>query len=81
MTETQANTVAIAEVLVMIKHLTKDVDKVVQHLDIVPAVRVQSLEKRMNRLEEACNKRSWFAFSTMLTILGLFAYQHFFIGR
>ncbi len=78
MTETRANTVAIAEIVVVVKQLTKDVDKMVTHLDILPVVRVQSLEARMKKLEDACNKRSWFAFSTMLTILGIFTYQFFF---
>ena len=78
MTETQANTVAIAEVVVVVKQLTKDVDKMVTHLDIVPVVRVQSLEARMKSLEAACSKRSWFAFSTMVTILGILIYRFFF---
>ena len=78
MNDTQANTVAIAEVVVVVKQLTKDVDKMVTHLDIVPVVRVLSLEARMKNLEVACNKRSWWAFTTIVAILGLFAYKHFF---
>ena len=75
---TQENTIAIGQVLGMVEHLTKDVERIVHVIELVPVVRVVSLEKRMEKLEGACNKRSWFAFSTMMTILGLFAYQHFF---
>ena len=78
MNETQANTVAIAELTQIAKQTSKDVDKLIQHWTDVPEVRVESLEERMGNLEIACNKRSWFAFSTMLTLLGLFAYQFFF---
>ena len=77
---TQENTIAIGKVLGMVEHLTKDVDKIIHVIELVPVVRVVSIEKRMAKLESACNKRSWFAFSTMLTILGIFAYKHFFGG-
>ena len=77
MSETQQNTIAIAEVAILLKQLTKDVDKVVLHLEEVPVVRVISLEKRISIIEQACNKRSWLAFTTMMTILGLFMYKHF----
>ncbi len=78
MTETQSNTVAIAELTQIAKQTSKDVDKLIQHWTDVPEVRVISLEKRMKDVEEACNKRSWWAFTTIVTILGFFAYQHFF---
>ena len=77
MSETQQNTIAIAEVAILLKQLTKDVDKVVLHLEEVPVVRVISLEKRISIIERACAKRSWLAFTTMMTILGLFMYKHF----
>ena len=77
MSETQQNTIAIAEIAILLKQLTKDVDKVVLHLEEVPVVRVIALEKRMSLLEQACTKRSWLAFTTMMSILGLFMYKHF----
>jgi len=74
---TQENTVAISKVTVAIEQLTKDVDKIVHVIELVPVVRVQALEKRMKDVETACNRRSWFAFTTMVTILGIFVYKHF----
>ncbi len=74
---TQQNTIAISNVTVAIEQLTKDVTKIVHVIELVPVVRVVSLEKRMKDVEDACNKRSWFAFSTMVTIVGVFAYKHF----
>ncbi len=77
MNETQANTVAIAELTLIAKQTSKDVDKLINHWQEVPEVRIISLEKRMKDLEVACGKRSWIAFTTMSTILGVFLYKHF----
>ena len=78
MNETQANTIAIKELIVMQKQTSKDMDKLITHLDKIPIVRVVSLEKRMESLEKDCNRRSWWAFTTIVTVLGVFIYKHFF---
>ncbi len=80
MSEIQANTIAIKELIIMQKQTSKDMDKLIAYLDKLPIVRVVSLENRVTSLEIIQQKRSWWAFTTIVTILGFFLYQHFFRG-
>lgn len=77
---TQENTLAIRELTVIATQTSQDVDRLITHLDKVPVVRIVSLEKRMKDIEDACKARSWWAFTTVIAILGVFVYQHFFGG-
>ena len=49
------NAHAIGELTVIAKQTSKDVDKLINHLDMVPAVRIVSIEKRTGKLEESIN--------------------------
>ena len=51
MSTAQENTVAIAELTVIAQRTTKDLDRVIKHLDQAPIARTIALEKRMNKVE------------------------------
>ena len=47
------NAKAIGELTIIAKQTSKDVDKLITHLDTVPTTRIVSLEKRVSKTEES----------------------------
>ena len=80
MSTTEDNTIAIAELVVIAKQTTKDVDRVIKHLDEAPIARTIALEKRMAKVElrlpHAISK-SVIMWGVAIALTGLFSFVGF----
>jgi len=80
------NAVAISRLTIIAEKTSKDVDKLITHLDNIPAVRIVSLEKRISKVEDCCANSiskplgKWIYSGTMGTIIGVFYYMLTLIG-
>jgi predicted PurR-regulated permease PerM len=86
-TTTIGNAKAIAELTIIARQTSKDVDKLINHLDTVPATRIISMEKRLKFLEDKSEKMvsssvlRWAYSGTVMTLITISYFLFLFVSE